>query len=387
MVLVESPGSDNRHFALLGDVLDLQVPYAPQIDPVTPAVVSEPDESIVAAWAADDGAQIPHLVDHRRSDLIGPSAVLAGVMRGGYLEGEDLPKGASCSVAVQPELVHSSLTSSGSEAFGLHARGVVPKADQRGPHRLHEQGRTAHEGARALLRVPTHLPKHLGVDAPVVAAPTLRPRAGQGVAHLERTVSCCQIFQLLAEDDLLVGARGVEQAGGYVAACGGPVTDYRHQRHHARPPTNQEERSAVCCLPGKIAPDRPPKLQLVSCHQHVGEVGRNLTVVQTVHREHELLVFRGGGYGVAPLGLVTILSSEPHVDVLACLVALPFGYLEHQALGSRGLWHHLDYLRQAPQSPAQLHGHRLSRPSSAARARGPRSCGSPGIPRSPGCRR
>src|SRR5687768_3941420 len=101
-------------------------------------------------------------------------------MRSGYLEGEDLSEGASCSVAIQPEfVVHSSLTSSGSEAFGLHARGVVAKADQRGPHRLHEQGRTAHEGARALLRGPTHLPKHLGVDAPVVAAPTLRPRAGQ----------------------------------------------------------------------------------------------------------------------------------------------------------------------------------------------------------------
>jgi hypothetical protein len=50
-------------FALPGDVLDLQVPCAPQIDPVPPAIVSEPDEGIVAAWAANDGAQIPHLVD------------------------------------------------------------------------------------------------------------------------------------------------------------------------------------------------------------------------------------------------------------------------------------------------------------------------------------
>src|SRR5918998_2977035 len=177
-----------RQFALLGDVLDVQVPYAPQIDPVSPAVVSESDKGIVAAWAADYGAQPPHLVNHRCPDLIGPSAVLAGVMRGGYLEGEDLPKGASCSVAIQPELVHSSLTSSWSEAFGLHARRVVPQAHQRVRRPLHKRRGAAHEGARALLRGPTHLPKHLGVDAPVVAAPTLRPGARQGVDHLQRTV-------------------------------------------------------------------------------------------------------------------------------------------------------------------------------------------------------
>ena len=62
-------------------------------------------------------------------------------------------------------------------------------------------------------------------------------------------------------------------------------------------------------------------------------------------RNTAALVFRGGGYGVAPLGLVAILSSEPHIDVLAGLVALPSRNLEQQGLGPRGLWHHLDYLR------------------------------------------
>src|SRR5215212_8721465 len=94
-----------HHFALPGGVHDLQVPYAPQIDPVSPAVAHEPDEDVVASWAADDGAQPPHLVNHRRPDLIGPSAALAGVTRGSYLEGEDLPEGACRGVAVQPEFV------------------------------------------------------------------------------------------------------------------------------------------------------------------------------------------------------------------------------------------------------------------------------------------
>src|SRR5918997_4466502 len=164
------------------------------------------------------------------------------------------------------------LTSSGSEAFGLHTRGVVPQSHQRVRHPLHKRGGAAHEGGWTLLRGPGYLPKHLGVDPPVVAGPILRPGARQGVDHLQRTVSCCEIFQLLAEDDLLVGTRGVQQAGGYVAACGRPVADHRHQRRDARTPSNQEERSAISFLPGKIAPDRPPQLQLVSCHQHVGEV-------------------------------------------------------------------------------------------------------------------
>jgi len=52
-----------RHFASPGNVLGLHVLYTPQIDLVPPAIVNEPDEGIVAAWAANDGAQIPHHVD------------------------------------------------------------------------------------------------------------------------------------------------------------------------------------------------------------------------------------------------------------------------------------------------------------------------------------
>src|SRR3712207_3554142 len=85
--------------------------------------MNEPDEDVVAVRAADDGAQPPHLVNHRRSDLIDPSAALAGVMRGGYLEGEDLPEGASCGVAVQPVFVHRSNLLSVRSVRSLRARG------------------------------------------------------------------------------------------------------------------------------------------------------------------------------------------------------------------------------------------------------------------------
>src|SRR3712207_8523870 len=60
----------------------------------------------------------------------------------------------------------------------------------------------------------SHLPEHLGVDAPVVAGPAGRLGAGEGVEDLQRVVVGRQLLQLLAVDDLLVGAGGVEQAAG-----------------------------------------------------------------------------------------------------------------------------------------------------------------------------
>src|SRR5919205_1680369 len=41
-----------------------KVSRLPEVDQVPPAVVSEPDKGVLAAQAANDGAQLPHLVDH-----------------------------------------------------------------------------------------------------------------------------------------------------------------------------------------------------------------------------------------------------------------------------------------------------------------------------------
>src|SRR3712207_3419531 len=82
-----------------------------EVDEVPPAVVGQPDQGVVAAWAANDGAQFPHLVDHSSSEPIGPPASIASVLRGGHFEGEDLPECACRSVAVQPKFVHANLPS------------------------------------------------------------------------------------------------------------------------------------------------------------------------------------------------------------------------------------------------------------------------------------
>src|SRR5215510_6606366 len=60
----------------------------------------------------------------------------------------------------------------------------------------------------------------------------------------QRTVPCREGLQFPAVDDLLVGARGVEQACGHVTADGSMVTEHRHQRHHARTSADQEEGAA-----------------------------------------------------------------------------------------------------------------------------------------------
>src|SRR5829696_8566509 len=82
-----------------------KVPHPPEVDQVPPPVVSEPNKSVLAARAANDGAQLPHLVDHRPSQPTGAPASAAGVLSGTHLEGEDLSEGPSRGVAVQPEFV------------------------------------------------------------------------------------------------------------------------------------------------------------------------------------------------------------------------------------------------------------------------------------------
>src|ERR671913_829640 len=86
-----------------------KVSRPPGVDHVPPAVVSEPDKGVVAARAANNRAQLPHLVDHSSSEPTRVSASTAGVLSSGYLKGEDLPEGTGRGVAVQPLFVHRAL--------------------------------------------------------------------------------------------------------------------------------------------------------------------------------------------------------------------------------------------------------------------------------------
>src|SRR3712207_3715700 len=98
----------------------------PEVDQVAPAIADQPDKDAVAVRTANYGAQIPHLVDHRCPEPIGPSASTTSVLRHSHLEGEDLPEGACRRVAVQPELVHRPILLSLRNVRSLPARGRAP---------------------------------------------------------------------------------------------------------------------------------------------------------------------------------------------------------------------------------------------------------------------
>src|SRR5215203_5793291 len=85
----------------------------------------------------------------------------------------------------------------------------------------------------------------------------------------------------------------------------------------------------------------------------------------------------------SPARSTSVRYGETDVDVLTGFVTFPAGHLQDKSPGAGCLGLGLNYLADAPEQPATDPnlGH-LSPPSSAARARGRRSCGSPRTPRS-----
>jgi hypothetical protein len=130
------------------------------------------------------------------------------------------------------------------------------------------------------------------------------------------------------------------------------VTQDGAQGHHPGASGEEQERPAERLLPDEVAADGAAHLQLVPEPKLVDEVRRDLTVVQTLDGKHDVVVFRCGGDGVAPLRLVAVLSSQPHVDMLAGPMAGPLRQLERDALRTVGFSDELDHAAQLPgQSP------------------------------------
>ena len=142
-----------------------------------------------------------------------------------------------------------------------------------------------------------------------------------------------------------------------MAAGDGAGTDHRHQRHDPRAAREQEERPAERLFPDEVAADRPAQLELVPGPQLADEIGRHLPVVEPLDGEHEVLVLGRRGDRVAALGLVAVLGSESHVDVLSGPMAGPRRRLEHEAAC---LWRLLDQLDNARELPAQSPWYRCS---------------------------
>ena len=147
-------------------------------------------------------------------------------------------------------------------------------------------------------------------------------------------------------------ARGVEEARCDRPVRRDPLAQHRSQRDDARAAGDQLERPGQRCLPDEVAPDRPAQLELIAGLEHVGEVRRDLAVIEPLDREREEFTVRRGGDRVAALSLVPVLGGEADVHVLAGAVAGPPGQVEHDALRPLSLDHQVDHASELPgQSP------------------------------------
>jgi hypothetical protein len=104
---------------------------------------------------------------------------------------------------------------------------------------------------------------------------------------------------------------------------GPPMAQHRHERHDAGTTPDEEEWSADRDVPDEVPADRPPQLEPVPHTQLLGEIGRDLALVQAIDRQRDPRVFWRRGDGIAPLCLVAVLRREAHVHVLARAVAGP----------------------------------------------------------------
>jgi hypothetical protein len=133
---------------------------------------------------------------------------------------------------------------------------------------------------------------------------------------------------------------------------GGMVSENRTEWNDSRAARQQQQWPAQRFLPNEVAANRAAQLELVAGTEHVDQVGGNLSLLEPLYREAEMLVLRRRGDGVTALRLITILGGEPDVDVLAGEVTRPPGAAEDQAPHPRRFIEDLDYLGELPvQSP------------------------------------
>ena len=136
-------------------------------------------------------------------------------------------------------------------------------------------------GRRAELR------QHRGADAAAEVARAGRGRARVGPAHVE-VRGGLQRPQLVG----VQRQRGLpdrdQHAGVDLARVARAMAQHRHQRHEPRPAAGEQQRAAVGDRPRERAADRPAHLDLVADLHDLGQVGRDLAVLDPVDRDREL---------------------------------------------------------------------------------------------------
>src|SRR3954471_16406793 len=167
------------------------------------------------------------------------------------------------------------------EAFGADRARRVAEADEEVGGALDEPGGTAHEHAWSGRRLRPDGGEHVGVDAAVVAGPLRRLLAGQGEAGPDVR----ERPELVAVEHILPAPRGDEQPRVDGVGARRPVAQHRHERHESRAAGDEQQRAAVLDAPGEVPADRAAELELIAGADLVGQVRRDLAVVDALDRQ------------------------------------------------------------------------------------------------------
>ena len=251
--------------------------------------------------------------------------------------------------------------------------GSWPSATQLAGHRLDE-------ARSARTRAPGAWPRRAASCAASIARvhpagqprPARRGAAGEGEPHLRAVAGPAQ---LVAADDVVERAGGVEQPHLPRPAPPGRAPGGEHaEEGHDAGAARDELDGAVVARPDEVPADRAAQLEQVAGDEDVGEVGRHLAVVEALDDELDVPGPGRGGDGVAALGGVAVLGGEAHVEVLARHVPGPVRRGEGEPPGPR----------RSRAAVARTSARcQVSRRRTAARAMGPRGCGSRTSPRTP----
>ena len=144
-----------------------------------------------------------------------------------------------------------------------------------------------------------------------------------------------------------------QHAHGHVGGGGHACAQHRHERHDAATARDQEQRATQARLPDEVAADRAAQLDLIARTQLVGQVRRDLAVVEALDRQLHPVAIGGCRDGVTALRLIAVLRRQPDVDVLAGQVSLPARAVKcDRAHAGRPVGHRDDVAEQPGQSPA-----------------------------------
>src|SRR5690349_14184452 len=100
-----------------------------------------------------------------------------------------------------------------------------------------------------LLGRPRHRFEHRAVNTPTVSLPARWLGASEGVSHHQIFIRSGATIQLFPKNDLVIGARRIEEADRRVASRGGALPDHRHQRDNPRAARYQQQWAALLRAP------------------------------------------------------------------------------------------------------------------------------------------